>query len=442
MQRGRYIFVLLAVAALFSSCEKGVESDFSWDDAWSNVFKGYMQFSTKVTTRVDKALNMRNRKFGVLGYQYSGTTNWGTAKPLATPKVFYNQKVECGETGICTYDIDASQADNQLKQWEDNSRYAFFAYHPYGGTGITLSSADAVGTPTLTYTDGWLGDANDGTTIDACKEPTIFDLMTAEDIECDGSKNVAFDFKHRLFAVEVLANNYNENVYEYEYEYETDDAGNVVTDSEGNPKVKVDQYGNPVIKRDENGNKVFKLDDKGNKICLKDNSQTIADLVLRIQGLKHTHMTIPLQDSEVDSNTKYTEGQVGKNNIVSFRMSNKSDGVYIPPYDEVIVDQEDGTKQGGGYPTSISKYGSDGKKGYVMLIPQGSSELDFALNWSWIKGGDDINSENVTNSLKSNMEFKAGKLYQIIINFVGTGVTIALIEAGSWDTKDVPYTFE
>jgi hypothetical protein len=40
------------------------------------------------------------------------------------------------------------------------------------------------------------------------------------------------------------------------------------------------------------------------------------------------------------------------------------------------------------------------------------------------------------------MEFKAGKLYQIIINFVGSGVTIALIEAGSWDTKDVPYTFE
>jgi hypothetical protein len=40
------------------------------------------------------------------------------------------------------------------------------------------------------------------------------------------------------------------------------------------------------------------------------------------------------------------------------------------------------------------------------------------------------------------MDFIAGKLYQIIINYVGDGITIALIEAGAWDYQDVYHTFE
>lgn len=429
MKKSLYISILMVAAALFSSCERGGESDFSWDDSW-NTFNGYMQFSTVVSTRADKAVNMRGRNFGVLGYQYSGTSNWNTAQALATPNTFYNQKVECGADGICTYDIDPNQADNQLEKWEDNSRYAFFAYHPHGGSGISLSNNTTIGIPYLTYKYGWLKDANEGTTINVCTDNRFFDLMTAEDIDCDGSKNVKFNFKHRLFAIEVLANNYNEN--EYQYEYEKDDSGNI----------RYNEAGEPIIKRDEKGDKIFALDENGEKILLKNHSQAISDLTLRIKGLHRIGMTIPMKDyskEEFESKTTYIEGTVGnEENVVALTISNQK--VEIPAFDVTITD-EDGTIRGGGYASSISKLGSNGSKGYVMLIPQ-SGELDFALNWTWEKNDTEFKPENVTNNLKSTMQFEAGRLYQLIINFVGSGVTIALIEAGSWDPKDVYYTFE
>ena len=448
MKKSLYISILMVVAALFSSCERGGESDFSWDDNW-NTFNGYMQFSTVVSTRADKAVNMRGRNFGVLGYQYSGTSNWNTAKALATPNTFYKQKVECNaETGICDYDIDTSNDNVKLKQWEDNSRYAFFAYHPYGGSGISLSENTTVGVPYLTYTYGWLERANGGNKIDAYSDDSIFDLMTAEDIDCDGSKNVKFNFKHRLFGLEVLANNYNENVYVYEYE--TDADGNLILDDKGNPVVKVDADGDPIPAKDASGNPIYAeweedvLDSDGNPTGEKipvsgDRRQRITDLVVQIGGLKYTAMMIPLQDSEVEDNTVYTEGKVGvQDGVISkVRFGISQRPVVIPAYNQV---EADGTKTGRGKPTSISKNGSEGGKGYVMLIPQKhlqDEELSFSVSWT-----EASNFTSVQNSLDSSLEFEAGKLYQLIINFVGTGITIALIEAGSWDPKDVYYTFE
>lgn len=429
MKKSLYISILMVAAALFSSCERGGESDFSWDDSW-NTFNGYMQFSTVVSTRADKAVNMRGRNFGVLGYQYSGTSNWNTAKALATPNTFYNQKVECNaETGICDYDIDTNNDNVKFKQWEDNSRYAFFAYHPHGGSGISLSTETTVGVPYLTYEYGWLEWANGNNKVDVYSRNDIFDLMTAEDIDCDGSKNVKFNFKHRLFGLEVLANNYNENVYVYQYE--TDADGNLILDDKGNPIVKVDADGDPIPAKDASGNPIYA--ESG------DRRQTITDLVVQVGGLKYTKMTIPLQDSEVEDNTVYTEGQVGvQDGVISkvrFGISTKP--VVIPAYNQV---EADGTKTGRGKPTSISKNGSEGGKGYVMLIPQKhlqDERLSFSVSWT-----EASNFTSVQNSLDSSLEFEAGKLYQLIINFVGTGVTIALIEAGSWDPKDVYYTFE
>lgn len=429
MKKSLYIPILAAVALLFSSCEQEYTQSTNWGD-WE-IFRGYMQFSTAVSTstRADKVLNMKGRDFGVIGYKYSGTTNWETAKAVTRPMTdFYNQQVFCDANGVCTYDVDITKNGNQLKQWEDDSRYAFFAYHPFKfeGSGITLSNSDVVGTPYLTYTYGWLEEANTGDPVIAYNDSRVFDLMTAEDINCDGSRNVALGFKHRLFAIEVLANNYNEN--EYEYEYEKDENGTILTD----------EHGNPIIKKDAEGNKVFAKDADGNKIILKDNSQSVSNLILSIKGLNRTSMEIPLLDSEVENNIKYTSGSVGEDNIVTFNISGRK--VDIPAFD-VIITEEDGSIRGGGYASSISKLGSANGSGYVMLIPQ-YGELEFALNWVWDKNDTEFNPENVSNTLKSTMEFEAGKLYQIIINFVGSGVTIALIEAGSWDTLNVPYTFE
>ena len=445
MKKSLYISILMVAAALFSSCERGGESDFSWDDSW-NTFNGYMQFSTVVSTRADKAVNMRGRNFGVLGYQYSGTSNWNTAQALATPNTFYNQKVECNaETGICDYDIDTSDDNVKLKQWEDNSRYAFFAYHPHGGSGISLSNSTTVGVPYLTYTYGWLEWANGNNKVDVYSRNDIFDLMTAEDIDCDGSKNVKFNFKHRLFGLEVLATNYNENVYVYEYE--TDADGNQILDDNGNPVVKVDADGDPIPAKDANGNPICAeweedvLNAAGNPTGEKkkvsgNKCQTITDLVVKVSGLKHVAMQIPLQDSKVEEKTTYTDlTGSGWNGEVRFGISTKP--VVIPAYNQV---EADGSKPGKGKPTSISKNGSEGGKGYVMLIPQSHSadeKLNFAVSWT-----EASNFGSVQNSLGSSLQFEAGRLYQLIINFVGSGVTIALIEAGSWDPKDVYYTFE
>ena len=134
MRKIRYI--LLAAALLAISCKQEQPTiDFSK----LPVHYGYMQFSTDVASRSHLAESMRGKDFGVIGFKYSETSNWGTSKSTATPgDWFYNVKVGCNADGICSY--------GEPKQWEDNN-YAFFAYHPYNGAGITLSGTDKVNTP-------------------------------------------------------------------------------------------------------------------------------------------------------------------------------------------------------------------------------------------------------------------------------------------------------
>lgn len=67
------------------------------------IHYGYMQFSTDVSTRAQLVTDMKGKSFGVLGYQYSPTTNWATAKPVTAPMPdFYNLVVSCDDDGICS----------------------------------------------------------------------------------------------------------------------------------------------------------------------------------------------------------------------------------------------------------------------------------------------------------------------------------------------------
>ena len=386
-----YIPIVIAAAMLFSSCERNSEQNYTYEDPWA-IFLGYMQFSTKVQaeadTRAALATNMRSKQFGVFGYSYSSTTNWDTAKALATPDTFHNQKVTCDTNGICTYDIDVSTDENDLEKWEEGKHYSFFAYHPYNGNGIDLSGATAVNTPLLTYTYAWADEvANSADSpIAVCEEEynDVFDLMTAEYIDADSSGPVNFNFKHRLFAVEVLANNYNEN-------------------TEGT----------------------------------SDARQTINNLKLKVTNLANSKMVVPLSMRSGENVVIDSEDPENKSlDPVTFQLSKTE--VTVPAFNETITDP-DGSVRGGGVATSISKLGSAGNKGYLMFIPQ-SQGLHFEITWDEMpKAGD--NTE-LKNTLDSNMEFKAGTLYQLIINFVGSGITITLIEAGKWDVNDVKYTFE
>ena len=418
----RYIILsfIAASALLFASCEQ--ESQPTYPNGELPIFNGYMQFSTEVSTRSDLATNMRGRDFGVLGYSYSYTTDWDAARLLATPDIFYNQKVSCGSNGVCTYDNDGNAANgNQLTPWDAAKWYTFFAYYPYEGKGITLTGQNVTNTPYLTYEYAWLKDAADGVDINVCRNDQMFDLMTAESADNDGTTNVGLNFKHRLFAIEVLANNYNES--EFEMVQKVDEEGNPVVDKEGNPVM--------VVKRDEEGLPILAKDTDGNVIS--DKSQVIKGMTLTIKGLTHTSMTIPLsmRSDEMEKIEYYPSGNDAtyplQNKEVMFHIQNKE--VTIPAFNDP---QPDG--RGEGVATSISKLGCAEGDGYLMFIPQNHS-LEFTVNWTNAPS-------NFERKVNPTINFEAGKLYQIIINFVGNGITIALIEAGAWDYKSVTHTFE
>lgn len=420
MKRYKIFSLIAASALLFASCEQ--EPQPTYPNGELPIFNGYMQFSTEVSTRSDLATNMRGREFGVLGYSYSYTTNWETAKSLATPDIFYDQKVSCNDNGICSYDID-NNADNgnQLKPWDATKWYTFFAYYPFGGEGLSLSDATATSTPSLTYEYPWLADAIDGVDINVARNNQMFDLMTAEATDVDGSGNVNLNFKHRLFAIEVLANNYNES--EFEMEQKVDEDGNPVVDEDGNPVM--------IVKRDENNEPILLKDADGNAI--KDESQIIKGMTLTISGLTHTSMTIPLsmRSDEMKNIVYEPSGDDAEyplqNKDVMFHIQNKQ--IEIPAFNDP---QPDG--RGEGVATSISKLGCAEGDGYLMFIPQNES-LGFTVNWTNAPS-------NFERTISTNMNFEAGKLYQIIINFVGDGITIALIEAGAWDYQSVTHKFE
>ncbi len=423
----KFIYIIFAAALFATSCEQEQAGE---NNGELPIFRGYMQFNTNVSTRSHIATDMKNKNFGVLGYKYSSTSTWDASKTWITPNVFIQEnvddshirKVACDANGICVYE--------DIVQWEDY-KYSFFAYHPYGGEGISISEENVTDTPMLTYQYGWLDATNqDSWYLDDVihaymPNAPIFDLMTAEavDVTGNGDGKVGLDFKHRMFALEVLANNYNENVYEYEL------------DDEGNPKL------------DENGKKIVKLDDKGNKVIADggDAGRKISNLTLTLKGLKYGSITIPLSiNDEENKKIKRNSAGVSPDTEYTFQLSQRT--LRIPAYNETIEREYNGEPEicGEGVATSISKYGSaDG--GYLLFIPQEDSNegIQGSLDWVELEYFDSEGKE-VNTEFKSTLNFEAGRLYQVYINFVGSGITIALIEAGNWDVlpEDITHTFE
>lgn len=474
----KFIYIVFAATLFVTSCEQE-QPVMNNGNGKLPIFNGFMQFSTEVSTRSQLATDMKGKAFGVIGFEYSKTSSWTGAKSTTSPNIFYDLRVDCdANNGTCTYDWEnPTQGGKKPKPWGDY-RYAFFAYHPYAGAGISLSPRTATNTPTLTYTYDWLNPTDnpswlildydvdrDGNDNDEVIDVTVagnpvFDLMTAENVDATGSSNggrVAFDFKHRLCAIEVLANNYNENIYEYDEVpvfdengnpvYKVDEDGDQILDGEGKPiqatekVVRIDANGKPIIAeayylRDEGGELI--LDDKGNPQLVQTNArQDISNLTLTLDGLTNTSMTIPLSTKSDEAAPVYTTGQVGTRH---FLISDKM--VTVPAFNEVT---DDG--RGEGVATSISQLGTrSGLGGYVMLIPQaGSNEgIRGTLIWDQLASFKaNATEENpVNNTFASTIEFKPGKLYQVYINFVGNGITIALIEAGNWDVHNVKHTFE
>jgi len=187
-----YLFALIAVVSV--SCEKtGMGSS---TDVGLVPEGGYIRFSTKVSTKAPLLTNLRENSFGILGYEYNYSTNWESARALAKPTVFYDEKIVCDEDGVCTYD--------PLKPWNLTKKYAFFAYYPQpGNNGITISSESKTDTPTISYA------------LPLSDNPVLpekmCDLMTAYAVnETAGGGTVGLTFQHKLFCIDVLAQNYND----------------------------------------------------------------------------------------------------------------------------------------------------------------------------------------------------------------------------------------
>lgn len=185
---------LIGLIVLFlSSCEK--TSVQSPDDENVIIPAGnYIMFSSKVDTKAELVTDMVGRDFYVLGYEYSNDTEWSIARATAKPDLFYKKSIE--------YNNGIWQYVNPV-QWDFHSKYAFFAYYPDEGNGITISPQSYVNMPTVTYELPLTG------TVDPS---TLKDLMTASAINQTAKTSVVtFNFEHRLFCIDVQVINNDES---------------------------------------------------------------------------------------------------------------------------------------------------------------------------------------------------------------------------------------
>lgn len=375
----------MLLAAALVSCEK--PSFESSTDIEIIPEAGYIRFSTGVATKAPIIQNLREKSFGVLGYNYGYSTRWDVARPLATPEIFYNLPVACATNGVCTYDLNASQEGNQLEPWSLTKMYSFFAYYPMAdvNNGVSISAQSAVNMPTVTYNLPLVGNANGA----EVNPDDLIDLMTAYAIDkTAGDGNVGFTFQHRLFCIEVLAQNFNTQ--------------NTRKDANGNP-----------------------VKDADGKDVMIDADETISNLKLTIDNIAYKGVTVPMMKG--DSEPVKVANDKG---AVDFRLLSSTESVLVRSHDEGS--------------SAVSLSGTDGSN-IVMLVPQTAAaaeggKLEGSLTFNLTNSAGD--SQTVTGDFSSDIDFQEGKKYTIMVSFTGDTIVIALAESGSWEPYSVNYEFE
>lgn len=196
----KYIKYLAISLAILTSCQKlalSPETDGTFSDA------GLISFSTRIKTKAPIITSLNGKDFGVYGYKFSPLTNWNTVKLESTPNVFSQLKVSSDQNGACSYSVNTQTAINGREQWILDQRYAFFAYYPYSASSISLSSNTTRSTPYISYTLPISGGSAD--------PDNLIDIMTAEVVDYRANQGtvVKFEFDHRLFCIELYAQNFN-----------------------------------------------------------------------------------------------------------------------------------------------------------------------------------------------------------------------------------------
>ena len=192
-----YLFALLMGC---SSCTKEVIYNVSGKPI---LFSQEMEVESRAGTS-NSVESMYEKSFGVRGYKYEAP--WNSEQTTAHPDAkWHNVPVTCDKNGACTYD--------PIDFWADNMRYAFFGYYPFS-TGPThplqLSSVTKQGPPVMTYT---LSNQAVGTAPQWVGDPSaMYDVMYGSVTDANSVQNttVGLSFKHALFGVQVVAENFHE----------------------------------------------------------------------------------------------------------------------------------------------------------------------------------------------------------------------------------------
>lgn len=375
----KYLSVLILIFVI--SCQKQAHTpDIIYSEG------GLISFSTRVETRAPIIEDLNGRNFGVYGYSFSNLTNWNTAKTRATPNVFHNQLVECGENGSCSYTFspiivkDDNGNDVQMeygdliqgrREWDLSKGYSFLAYFPYNGTGVTPSGSMEMADPFINYNVPLV---NEG----VVDTDALIDIMTAKRINYKPTQGttVRFAFSHRLFCIDFYGHNFN-----------TSD-----------------------IK--------------------------ISDLSVTLSGIEYKSSKIFLDDERKDQNGNSLPTSIPSSE--GWSASNKVTFPIISDGAEVILSA--------GSTASLSTY--EVKKeneilkadNNIMLIPQNSSENGgLSVEISFKKNGVQ-HSELLKSTYKVN--FEGGNKYSITINFVGENALLVEAKTAPWESKQVNHTFD
>ena len=370
---------ILFLASLTLSCEK-TPVDKSSTGIELVPPLGYITFNTTVSTKAEMVNSLKGKSFGVYGFSYSNSTNWGTTRPVAYPDVFQNMIVTCdATTGVPSY--DASSEDGvQLVPWNLLRYYSFFAYYPYADGSKVVASENKNDVPTVTYT------------LPLSENPVnpdnMVDLMTAHALDRDPvtSAVVGFnepyaddtpvcEFQHRLFCLEVVSQNFNDNKDE---------------------KIKNPQ--------------------------------------LVINNLKFSKIIVPLQKGDSKYPVTTVERSSGPG-ALTFDIAGENGGAGGSKDSEIIVYAQNSPDYKG--PVTLS-----GTRN-VMLIPQESlsGKITFELYDNDINSATYQKWVSFEQAFESKVLFEEGSKYTLSVNFTGDAIVIVLSEAGSWESLPVNYEF-
>lgn len=204
------VIMIFTVMMTLSSCQG--DNIVEEENVIDVPFNGYIHFGEESMTRAasGNALeSMKGHDFGVIAFQYS--SDWNTFKATGTPessKFVFPTKIIDSDDNDEVWKYDASTRNNgqPYVEWDNSSRYTFFAFYPFDGCITTTSTIRTAGVPTVKYTTPF------GSNLNQIDPTTYKDVMIAsvKDAKNNADGTIYFNFKHCLSCLTVEARNLDE----------------------------------------------------------------------------------------------------------------------------------------------------------------------------------------------------------------------------------------